>query len=275
MSPANPTFSHLEDFCEDIIAKAQDGLKMTNRELADQGGVDLSEVKNLKAGNGTVEGARAVAAALGLDPVRLTASFEKSWMPRPVHFPGLRTFVSEFRSMTVNAYTLRCPDGGCLLIDTGVDPTPILEHLRSAELDLRGILLTHAHPDHVAALPHLRKAWPEAPVFIHPNEDFSHAEPVSWDSILHLGGFEVRTLRTPGHTPGGTSFRMPGTQPSICFVGDALFAGSVGGCAADYGNALAANREKLLSLPGDTVLCPGHGPLTTVEEENRHNPFFS
>ena len=66
-----------------------------------------------------------------------------------------------------------------------------------------------------------------------------------------------------------------GRAPGLVFTGDALFAGSMGGALVDYREALQTNRENIFSLPADTVICPGHGPLTTVGEEQQHNPFFA
>ena len=68
---------------------------------------------------------------------------------------------------------------------------------------------------------------------------------------------------------------MSGLPRLLAIVGDALFAGSMGGGLVSYDDALRNNREQILSLPDDTILCPGHGPLTTVGEEKRHNPFFT
>ncbi len=274
MSESTHEYTHLEDFCEDIIAKAQNGLRITNRELADRAGIDLSQVKDLKSGEGSPAGTKAVAKVLGLHPERLETSRQKSWMPAPVDVPGLHLFVSEFRTMTVNAYLLDGENDTCILIDTGVDAAPILRHLRSARKQLGAILLTHAHPDHVAALPDLHREYPEAPVYIHPKEDFRDGESLEWSAKPTLCGHTLETLRTPGHSPGGTSFLIVDHTPPICFVGDALFAGSIGGCATDYEGALRANRDQLLSLPDETILCPGHGPITTAGEEKAHNPFF-
>jgi hydroxyacylglutathione hydrolase len=80
---------------------------------------------------------------------------------------------------------------------------------------------------------------------------------------------------TNGHSPGGTSYVVHGLQHPVAVVGDSLFAGSMGGAPNDYQKALRNNLEKLLSLPEDTLVCPGHGPLTTVANEREHNPFFA
>ena len=274
MTESDHPYTHLEDFSEDIVAKAQDGLRITNRELAEQAGIDLTEVKALKAGEPATEDLRRTASVLGLDPDRLVASARKEWLPEPQSVNGLTLFTSRFRSMTVNAYLVEAPDGTSVLFDTGVDPDPILAKLNRGRTGLSAVLLTHGHPDHVAALGPILAAHPGTPVYAHPAENVADARSVAWGETVRVGAFALRCLETPGHTPGGTSFLFEGREPPLCIVGDALFAGSVGGCAGDYQRSLQCVREHLLSLPPETVLCPGHGPVTTVAEERAHNPFF-
>jgi glyoxylase-like metal-dependent hydrolase (beta-lactamase superfamily II) len=73
---------------------------------------------------------------------------------------------------------------------------------------------------------------------------------------------------------GGITYVIKGLDEPVAIVGDAVFAGSMGGGMVSYQDALQTNREKIMSLPDETVLCPGHGPMTTVGEEKNHNPFF-
>ena len=81
-------------------------------------------------------------------------------------------------------------------------------------------------------------------------------------------------VKTNGHSEGGLSYIVHGLNRPIVLVGDAIFSLSMGGAKFDYKLALKNNREQLLSLPSETVLCPGHGPMTSVAEECAHNPFF-
>jgi glyoxylase-like metal-dependent hydrolase (beta-lactamase superfamily II) len=85
----------------------------------------------------------------------------------------------------------------------------------------------------------------------------------------------VQTRRTSGHARGGVTNVETGLARRLAIVGDALFAGSMGGGLVSYDEALRTNHEQILTLPDDTILCCGHGPLTTVGEEKFHNPFFS
>ena len=91
-----------------------------------------------------------------------------------------------------------------------------------------------------------------------------------------VGGLTITARLTPGHSPGGTTYVVESIEPSLAVVGDALFAASMGGVGPEkYADALNANREKILSLPDGTVILPGHGPVTTVDKEKRHNPFYA
>ena len=87
---------------------------------------------------------------------------------------------------------------------------------------------------------------------------------------------KITARLTAGHSNGGTTYVVEGLRPTIAVVGDALFSASMGGVPPErYPAALRANGEKILSLPDDSIICPGHGPLTTVGEEKKHNPFYA
>ena len=93
--------------------------------------------------------------------------------------------------------------------------------------------------------------------------------------MFELGDVGIRTLSTWGHSEGGTTYVVTGLSRRLAIVGDSLFASSMGGGMVSYADAYRNNVEKILRLPEATVLACGHGPLTTVGEEKRHNPFFS
>jgi glyoxylase-like metal-dependent hydrolase (beta-lactamase superfamily II) len=93
--------------------------------------------------------------------------------------------------------------------------------------------------------------------------------------LFNAGEHFIRTRLTPGHSAGGSTFVIEGPVLQAAIVGDALFAGSVGGVHGDYNETLDTIRREILSLRDDTILCPGHGPLTTVALEKANNPFFA
>ncbi len=90
-----------------------------------------------------------------------------------------------------------------------------------------------------------------------------------------MGALEIEARLTSGHSAGGTTYVISGLERPVAIVGDSLFAGSMGGGAVSYQDALKNNLEKILTLPEETIVCPGHGPLTTVGKERKENPFFA
>jgi glyoxylase-like metal-dependent hydrolase (beta-lactamase superfamily II) len=89
-----------------------------------------------------------------------------------------------------------------------------------------------------------------------------------------LGNLQIEARRTSGHARGGITYFVTGLPKPVAIAGDAIFCCSMGGGMVSYEEALRTNRENIFSLPDDTILCPGHGPLTTVGEQKRHNPFY-
>jgi glyoxylase-like metal-dependent hydrolase (beta-lactamase superfamily II) len=158
--------------------------------------------------------------------------------------------------------------------DTGADCAEMLSRIRAEKLTVMLILLTHAHPDHIEDLARLRRAT-GAPVFISKEEPVPEAELFNEGQQWQVGNLSVRALHTWGHSRGGTSFFVKGLERPVAVVGDSMFAASMGGGAVSYEQALKNNVEKILTLPEETIVCPGHGPLTIVGKEKRENPFFA
>ena len=145
-------------------------------------------------------------------------------------------------------------------------------------MTLTAIFLTHTHSDHVAALEGLRDLGADVFVPERERDAVPGAVPAMEGQRWTLGELKVDARLTRGHTVGGLTYvvEIASTPPRLAVVGDALFAASQGGVPAElYAEALRLNREHILSLPEDTILCPGHGPLSTVGQERRHNPFYA
>jgi glyoxylase-like metal-dependent hydrolase (beta-lactamase superfamily II) len=141
-------------------------------------------------------------------------------------------------------------------------------------LRIKLILLTHAHPDHVADLPRLREET-GAEIFAPEREPVPGASNIEEGKKFRVGKIEIEARSTWGHSPGGMTFVATGLARPIAIVGDSLFAGSMGGGTVSYKDAVQNNLEKILTLPDETIICPGHGPMTSVGEEKKHNPFFA
>jgi hydroxyacylglutathione hydrolase len=177
--------------------------------------------------------------------------------------------------MAVNAYLVWDPASrAAAVFDTGADCTEIVRFANQEKLSVKLILLTHAHSDHVADLPRLREET-GGQVFAPARESVPGAETIDEGKRFRLGKLEIDTRLTWGHSRGGMTYVVTGLGRPIAIVGDSLFAGSMGGGNVSYDDALRNNLEKILTLPDETIICPGHGPMTTVGEEKIHNPFFA
>ena len=181
-------------------------------------------------------------------------------------------FTTPFGEMFVNSYLVRDPESGrAAAFDTGSDCDGMLEAVRTHMLKLESIFISHAHGDHIYDLDRLVEKSGACPWAAEPVEGSRHFEPGTRFSI---GALKVSTLLTRGHSPAGISYFIEGLSRPVAIVGDALFAGSMGGGKVSYQDALRTTRSQILGLPADTLLCPGHGPLTTVALERANNPFF-
>lgn len=182
-----------------------------------------------------------------------------------------------------------------IVIDPGDEPEKILERITRHDLNIKYILLTHAHLDHVMGVRRVKEALnPEllmhqADAFLYENMVDQAAQfgwrvdaPVQIDRYITeedritFGNVHVSVLSTPGHSPGGVSFSISG-DPSILFSGDTLFAESIGRTDLPGGSTdtlLRSIREKLFMLDASTIVYAGHGPHTTIGYEQQHNPFL-
>jgi 3-hydroxyisobutyrate dehydrogenase len=177
--------------------------------------------------------------------------------------------------MAVNSYLAWDPTSrDAVAFDTGASCQPMLEFARKHRLSIRLILLTHTHIDHVIDLARLRNAT-NSPVWVGQHEEFQEqADRFREGKTFRIGSLEIETEQTSGHAAGGMTYVIHGLALPVAIVGDAVFAGSMGGGLVSFEEALQTNRRKIFTLPDETVLCSGHGPLTTVGEEKANNPFF-
>jgi hydroxyacylglutathione hydrolase len=266
----------LEDNVGDVIGKAQRGLGVSDSELAKKAGVSLQTIRKLREGDFDEQALLRIAPVLGLAGEQLCELAKGEWRPRRINEPdGFAQFNTRYHDMAVNAYlgwdsTSRI----AAVFDTGAECGEMVRFANRHKLNVQLILLTHAHPDHVADLPRLREET-GADVFVPAREPVSGAEPIDEGKHFHLGNLEIDTRLTWGHSQGGMTYVVTGLARPIAIVGDSLFAGSMGGGNVSYQDALRNNLEKILTLPNETIICPGHGPMTTVGEEKTHNPFFA
>ena len=244
----------LEDHFADIVRKAQRGL-----------GLPGSPLPALEPD------IRQLASTLRLQPDALLASARRSWHPAPTPpIAGLHRFVTDYGEMTVNSFVVIDPaTGQAAAFDTGMDCSGML----ALGVSIQQVFLTHTHSDHIHDLPRLLEKT-HARAWVSARDPLAAAETFADGAEFQIGKLRVETRKTDGHALGGTTFFVTGLGKPLAFTGDALFAGSMGGAPQrSWPQALASLRTQILTLPADTILCPGHGPLTTVAEEKIHNPF--
>ncbi|MFC4076576.1 MBL fold metallo-hydrolase [Salinithrix halophila] len=195
-----------------------------------------------------------------------------------------------------NCYLLYKEVGGdALVIDPGSEPQQVMERITERNLSVQGILLTHAHFDHIDGLEAVRELT-GAPVYIHREETDWLTDPQLNGSALFPGIAETRcqpaesviqggeslvfldetftVAHTPGHSPGSVSYHLNG----LVFSGDVLFAGSIGRTdlpGGDYRTLMRTIHDTLMELPEETRVYPGHGPVTTIGREQQSNPFLA
>jgi glyoxylase-like metal-dependent hydrolase (beta-lactamase superfamily II) len=185
------------------------------------------------------------------------------------------------------------------VIDPGDEIGELLDLIGRHHLTIRGILLTHAHVDHVTGVPAAKRAL-GVPVFLHQDDLFLYEHAIEHGAMfglsveplppvdrfyavgqrLSFGDYDVHVHHTPGHCPGGVCLqvRKPGESGQDLFVGDTLFAGSIGRTDLPGGNhetLIHSIRTVLFAFGDDARVHPGHGPSTTIGHERRTNPFVA
>jgi glyoxylase-like metal-dependent hydrolase (beta-lactamase superfamily II) len=197
-----------------------------------------------------------------------------------------------------NTYVVWVPGRtDALVIDPGLEPDLVLDCLREEGLTAAIILCTHGHADHIAGNEALKRAFPGAPLVIGRNDaplladSFANLSApfglpltsppadrtVTEGDVVEAAGTALEVLDIPGHSPGHVVYVYRGS-PCLVFGGDVLFRGSIGRYdfpGSDGRLLLDGIRTKLFALPPDTVVYPGHGPVTTVGHERDTNPFLT
>lgn len=271
----------LEDHLGDILSKARQAANVSLAASAKAAGLGESDYTNLEETGrfATRPDIQALARLLGLHGQKLEG-IANGWLPAKIDLSlwrELRQITSRGPSYAVNCYlvwdevTLEAA-----LFDTGFDAQLIFDLIEQQQLQLKHLFITHTHSDHIAALGPIREKFPR--VKLHSN---SRNAPVDQrnraNDFIHLGSLRITNRETPGHADDGVTYiigNFPEDAPNAAVVGDALFAGSMGSARQFADLAKQKIRERIFTLPAATLICPGHGPLTTVEQEKSNNPFF-
>jgi hydroxyacylglutathione hydrolase len=198
-----------------------------------------------------------------------------------------------------NGFVVGCEETrDAVLIDPGDEVPSLLSFAEREALAIRAILLTHAHVDHVTGVAAAKRVL-GVPIYLHRDDLFLYERAVEMGrmfglrvepqppidefytpgQVIRFGEYEARPHHTPGHCPGGVCLQIGrnGAAGKDLFVGDTLFAGSIGRTdlpGGDYDTLLASIRGVLFPFGDDAVVYPGHGPSTTIGNERRTNPFL-
>ena len=242
---------NLEDHLGDILRKARTMSNVATAAAATAAGISEGELSALEASGqcATKINFAALGKLIGLNPQKLEA-IANGWLPVPKDLSAwreLRVFTTAAEGLTVNCYLVWDEvTRDAALFDTGLDAKPILDCIAAEQLQLRHIFITHSHWDHVEALPKIREAWPK--VKLHSGSKNAPVDQRNKTAeIVHLGGLRVTHRETPGHAEDGVTYMVGNWQedaPLIAFVGDAIFAGSMGTAMARgiWRNKKSANR---------------------------------
>lgn len=265
----------VEDDFNDIIGKAQKGQEINTEDLADSSGIAEGVIRHLRRGELYEAELEKLGSALGLNVPALMKIARNEWYPKqPDAIDGFAIVPSPFYDLHVNAFLVWDPESlRAAAFDTGTTADPMIETIEKRGLTLESLFITHGHGDHIACLDVLIKKYNCALFAPEGEGDFSGATIVRKGSRFELGNVSIEAISTPGHTAGGMSYFVEGLVRPIAIVGDALFAGSMGGANTSYEDGLNG-LHKLLALPDNTVLGPGHGPLTSVAQEKEMNCFY-
>lgn len=253
--------SPLEDDLSYVWRKAMRGHQLDLAGLARRCEVDAAAIEAMIAGKASASLAEKAAGILQLNPAALHAL--PRYQPRVPNVHAVMGLRLPFESDWVNAWLIREEDQ-VLLFDTGFERDSAREALQPLGVADLQLFLTHDHRDHVGGIAGL-----------HPIVKKQHA--MSYGQTQRIGALELRCVDLSGHCIPSYGYVITGLSRTICVVGDALFAGSIGGCADPFTYQMALRNllHHVMTLPDDTILLPGHGPATTVGQEKRNNPFLA
>lgn len=274
-----------DEFC-DIIKKARMGQAWSVADVARGTRLPDGDLTALERGTRPPDRTevQVLAKVLGLRPGPLEQIAIEKWEPfAQPPMAWVERIEGSINGYGVQGYVVY--DGGeALLVDTAYNAPAMIEFLSRRQLRLKGICLTHGHADHADGIEQILN-FCQAPVYLG-TEDI---DLLSWrppaaqmkapeqSQTIAVGRLRVQCLTTPGHTPGGICYRVDAESQQVCFVGDTLFAGSIGRSnpSSLYQTHLGSVWTRVLELSPEHRLLPGHGPATTVREELDHNPFVS
>ncbi|MDA0201655.1 MAG: MBL fold metallo-hydrolase, partial [Bacteroidetes bacterium] len=220
----------LEDSHQDILGKAMRGLGIGKNDMARRLGVEKSEIEAILNGEVNEKLINAMAGELQLDDKKLLGLAKNEWCPEPLEIVGLKQISSTYGDMMVNAYVVWDEESkNAWIFDTGTEALPIFAFIEKQKLKVDAIFLTHTHRDHIACLDDLRKGAGNPSVYVHELEALDGCESITEGFSFRCASLSINALHTHGHALGGMTYVIVGLERPIAIVGDAIFAGSMGG----------------------------------------------
>jgi glyoxylase-like metal-dependent hydrolase (beta-lactamase superfamily II) len=271
----------LEDHLGDIVRKARQAANVSLEAAAQAAGLSPAELTALEVSGQSSKPPNysALSPLLGLHGRKLE-EIARGWQPSEKDLSvwrELRRITSTRDGITVHCYLIWDEvSREAAVFDTGWESEPVVALIKKNSLQLKHLFLTHTHEDHIAALGALRERFPKA----HLHTQAKSAPPQHRNranDFIHLGSLRITNRQAPGHAEDGVIYVVgtwPEDAPHVALIGDTIFAGSLATGFVSTELLKQKVREQIFSLPAETLLCPGHGPFTTVAEEKAHNPFF-
>lgn len=252
--------NQLEDGISDVLNKAIRGLGKSLTEVTHAAGMNEETLQQMLDGKWNEVSLGKLANVLGLDAQALIDL--PTYQPDVSGVVGVKRCIMPYRSWSVNAWLLEM-DSVSILFDTGWNRSDILSELK--RLRPNAVFLTHAHEDHVGGVDELRAAGIQ---IISESEALQTGE-------FQFGNIRIQVMDLSGHCVPTASYRITGFESPLWVVGDAIFAGSMGGCKSpeNFSMAVASLRKGFEWLDDNCRILPGHGPMTAVGLEKVSNPF--
>lgn len=259
----------LEDDFTYVLRKSLMGRGIAPAQAAQRAGIPENDVLAFLRGSFSAETARKLSPVLGVKADAFAS--HDIYQPKPLALPGIHRLDLPFENERVNAWLVRDGDSA-ILFDAGYETADLVRELGAVRGRLpERVFITHAHRDHVGALQYLLAAG--LPVH---GAEIPGTISMKPGETVFCGPVSIRSCDLSGHAMPALGYHVDGLAKPVLVTGDALFAGSIGGCGspAIYQHALRRLREVLDPLPDETILLPGHGPATTLGEERSANPFL-
>lgn len=260
------THDMLEDDFTYVLRKALMGQAITPQQAAARAAIPVDDVLAFLDGTFNPETARNLANVLGLNADAMAR--HDVYLPALIDLAGVQRLDLPFGGERVNAWLIEM-ENTRVLFDAGFRTDDLEQALAGRQPDQ--VFITHSHIDHVAALGKFIAR--KIPVYSPDLPQTIHLAP---GTVVRCGPLAMRACDLSGHAIPALGYHIDGLALPVLVTGDALFAGSMGGCKSmeSYQLALARLQAVLSELPDETILLPGHGPATTLGEERRSNPFL-